>query len=173
MKNIVHRALLVLIVLMMLLGCDRNPIGPSSSNIDTTLPPVTTSGKNTFGCKYNGSYWMPVPYKTQSVDFGNGQLIIQYKKYGNNLRSTITISSFDNIVLSEGKYYFNDQFQASCLDTDNTINYTLFNDYCFIDIIKLDSINNIISGLFQFQYVNKKNDTIKISDGRFDFNYKL
>jgi len=36
---------------------------------------------------------------------------------------------------------------------------------------KLDTINQIVSGTFWFNAVNSNNDTIKITEGRFDMRY--
>jgi hypothetical protein len=43
----------------------------------------------------------------------------------------------------------------------------------FMTILKLDTVNNIISGTFQFDAINENDDTdtIKIREGRFDVKF--
>jgi hypothetical protein len=42
-----------------------------------------------------------------------------------------------------------------------------------LTILKLDTVNNIISGTFQFDAINEEDDTdtIKIREGRFDVKF--
>jgi hypothetical protein len=42
-----------------------------------------------------------------------------------------------------------------------------------LTIIHLDTINQVVSGTFQFKAVSKIGDTVKITNGRFDVHYSF
>ncbi|HVZ95348.1 MAG TPA: hypothetical protein VG847_00630 [Chitinophagaceae bacterium] len=159
-----------------------------------TLPPITQTGANTFGCKINGIVW--VPYFQCSPFTGDCSEIqiafhhptknflplafqmlfrrsdkVNYEGYFSFTNLALAgadppkaISATGNIYDSlltncnfNGVSYFYDGYPGSSQLTGNK----------FI-ITKLDTVNRIISGEFNFKlYVWP--DSINVTDGRFDF----
>lgn len=153
------------------------------------LPPITQDGNNSFGCRVNGVIW--VPHFNCSVFTGNckelglevfqgdsiSKLPISFtlgvKRTGSdgtnssfimysplaNVNQTGNI--FDSIVVlyqrDTASYYYH--FPPS---------YTLG----AVNLTKLDTINNIIAGTFYFTLHNSAGDSVVITDGRFDLNFK-
>lgn len=171
MKYIVQRALLVLIVLMMLLGCDRNPIGPSSSNIDTTLPPSTTIGNNTFGCILDSKLWLKENYSSISGDYGHGYMVITMKRNELKNNDIIMIRTPNNSVFMPGIYNFDSDNINAYYRKGESYYYTNDSLGGILEITKLDSINFILSGKFKFKALNLNNNVVKIDSGRFDVKY--
>ena len=152
-----------------------------------TLPPITQTGANTFGCKVDGKIW--VPYA--KCGFGNnpcGELIVDiFKisqnqvpvginigpgKFENNLLSYFTISSPTNIGIYgigdkidsvEIKYIKPGSIEYFEIPGTGPANYFV--------ITKLDTVNKIISGLFEATLYRSFTDSVKITDGRFDLKF--
>ena len=163
-------------LLLFIAACKKNntttptPL-PQPTICDTCLPPITTNGAGTFGCRVNGKVWLPIggsfdpPMFIETlgnrVGFG-----------GNNSPADISICmwldpiydtcyyKFPTTVLNkaEGMYLLLKKYY----DTD-----TLQNGY--IHFTRVDFKQGIFSGTFAFDtYSYDKNDTIHITDGRFD-----
>ncbi|MBN4071475.1 hypothetical protein JYT72_03075 [Crocinitomix catalasitica] len=156
-------------LISVLASCDKNK--------PKELPPITETGANTFGCYLDGQVFTPkgnlaTPglestfYSSNNglwiaainkTDFGS--TIVIYVRIGDGLDSPgvyqniYGTSSPDYIDygLAEGNYY---------IDSMTTH---------FVEITKLDLEQNLVSGRFEFSVVNPvSNDTIRITDGRFD-----
>ena len=58
---------------------------------------------------------------------------------------------------------------------NNISNYKVYqldsNQIHFVKLNKIDTVNKIIAGEFEFMAVNGKKDTIRITKGRFDSKY--
>ncbi|MEZ4919125.1 MAG: hypothetical protein R2792_08465 [Saprospiraceae bacterium] len=176
------------VLLLCIPSCIKDPIlviPPTTDNKDT-LPPITHTGANTFGCYVNGELWVAqvppgsvtihdiIPYYYESDASGN--LIISCYSVDQNRDewmsivcknsnfSTQEFCSIENSVSarykkSSGERYLSDYFT---LDTN-----------C-ITITYIDTVENIISGLFEFTVYNdtlNPNDKVRITDGRFDVRY--
>jgi hypothetical protein len=159
-----------------------------------TLPPITQTGANTFGCKINGIVW--VPYFQCSPftgDCSEVQVIFDHPTH-NFLPLVFQIATMrSNQVNYEGSFYFTNLALAAgnppraisttgniydSLETDCTFNRVSYSwdgypgsseltGNKFI-ITKLDTIAGIMSGVFNFKlYVWP--DSINVTDGRFDF----
>ncbi|KAA3633137.1 MAG: hypothetical protein DWQ02_13655 [Bacteroidetes bacterium] len=145
------------------------------------LPPITTEGKNTFGCRVNGEIWLPeAPWDLM----GGGALNPYYNIHvgGLNIAATKEISDTDiyqsislsgNDIWDTGEFNYN---HAKYLDFD----ISFCSDYRFdldttlgdkLKIIHLDTENRIISGTFEFTAINEDCDPVVITDGRFDVQY--
>jgi hypothetical protein len=144
------------------------------------LPPATTSGKNTFGCKVNGEVWIPyiegggVWDRVLNVDHDRGwvgcdQLYIgATKKYSDqaNISQVFAINVWCPII-GENEIT---PTSGIFVDFRNCGNYRVDSLSPHILIItKLDTIDNIASGNFEFTAINDDcGDTIRITEGRFD-----
>ncbi|MBX7205311.1 MAG: hypothetical protein K1X81_07785 [Bacteroidia bacterium] len=147
------------------------------------LPPATSCGAGTFGCLINGKAW-PMGkdgYHYIQAEFSNGVLDIGYyikddfnnffdrewvhlapkqiDKAGVNIFQMKEISKGFFSVRSNGNAYFS-------VDPINE------NEWASVTIFRIDSINRIASGAFDFSLYNEEGTKkIKVSSGRFDFHY--
>jgi hypothetical protein len=143
------------------------------------LPPATTSGKNTFGCKVNGEVWIahieggvfdfPI-YAIHDTGWpGCDQLLVVGKrKYdeqadiSENIALNLWCPKLEENQLSYHPSAFLDFLGCGDYYLDTLSSHILF-------ITKLDSINYIASGTFEFTAINDDcNDTLRITEGRFD-----
>lgn len=146
------------------------------------LPPATAIGANTFGCLLNGKAW-PMGrsgYHYNYVFYENGVLHIQHGIKANEHSPVDNewLSFSTNKIHTTGAYFI-----PFTYDTDFvSINYNdIFyltgtigvpNGTAYITISRLDSLNNIVSGTFDFSIYNQEGTKqMKVSSGRFDFHY--
>ena len=194
MKKTLYIALLICPFLLYNCGPD-NPLKPTPE--PDVLPPITTEGLNTAGCLVNGEVWLPKPGgafkpaidceyypRIEGSDPRSwGVLQLDLARYSNDhLDGDITVSHgwlFDTTTYTLYRNSNNpDRYGGggdyldvssggfkSYETTNNTTN--------FLRILKLDTVNQIISGTFQFDAINEEDitDTIKIREGRFDVKF--
>jgi Family of unknown function (DUF6252) len=151
------------------------------------LPPATETGANTFGAKVNGELWVPQGFGSipannllESILFPNGDLRIKAQ----NFSSSPTETEFNIVVkgvTAPGTYLLN----------SNTSHPTLSAGYGYyikrkltpedewitsstvtgsVTITKVDVINRIVSGTFQFNAASiyTPSQILSVTDGRFD-----
>jgi hypothetical protein len=149
------------------------------------LPPITTEGKNTFGCLVNGEVWLPevtpylmFVYPLQSSYQNNGFYIKATKRINNDIYQGLDIQII-NLIIEQ--YYFLNSTSA----LGNWGAYSdLYKDCLYltdttqvgsVEILKLDIPNKIISGTFEMtlykSWSNTDCDTIYITEGRFDVKF--
>lgn len=152
------------------------------------LPGLTQEGKNTFGCKINGKNWVPHGGGGFSgIEPVNGgyQATYSFNTTSNNVfilayNGKTNINIYLRSVEKAGVY----PLEFNTLDVTNQrnpFNYGYFqaedgseyltNRECTgkVNVIKADTLNNIISGTFYFTAINKNTgEKVKITDGRFD-----
>ncbi len=154
------------------------------------LTKETDNGANTFSCKVNGKIYIP----KVALFAGNPIYCQYYKSLGSEeykliigttnpdapvqhvrieitgIKSTGTYSvGAQNSYYCLGTYELNVggyNSTANRFETDNHNNGSVI-------ISKLDTINKIVSGRFEFEATNTDNDTeiAKITSGRFDLKY--
>jgi hypothetical protein len=158
--------------LALLNGCDHNNV--------PQLPPITTEGKDTFGCLIDGKLFLPnapagqgtgVHAEIQSVTDTIGIVIYS----GNNVSDqSFTISFSDTPSLKVGKEYD--------LTTKNSFfDYTEYGNspWCHYDSIITGNIKllkfditgqpKVIAGTFEIKAISKDcKKTVAITQGRFD-----
>ncbi len=177
MKDTWKILLLIFSVINLQSSC-KEPITPEPQPVlPDSLPPITTEGKNTFGCLVNDTLWLPSKrFDTPFADYKEGMLIVYADKYSFNTPiNTVSISTGYNTIKDTGKYklslYSNTKIGSF---------YSIKEKYYFTDnthigeltILKLDSINRIVSGTFYFTGFDKNTgDSVSIKDGRFDIHY--
>lgn len=167
------------------LQCPKDKNDPSNPNAELQLPAITTEGKNTIGCKIDGKVWIPysktsVPKLYASIDrnynwmFGLSGL---QKDIGVDSKNVIEIyvrplSTDTFFLLTKNKYgnvahYFPTlAVGAQAFNSDEALN----NGY--VHILRFDSVNQIISGTFQFTAIDSfTNEKHEITDGRFDLHF--
>lgn len=145
------------------------------------LPPATVSGAGTFGCLVNEEVWVPdrgtLFVRNLDYSFNKGSFNIYARKKNKVSDQSISVN-FNNSIFSTGIY----------LLEDNDLNGADFHDSnrsCFYEtdsipngknkgqlvISRLDTINRIISGTFEFTSEKQGCRILKVRDGRFDFKY--
>jgi hypothetical protein len=143
------------------------------------LPPITTEGKNTFGCKVNGSIYMPQGGALQGgskgadVTFEGGVATLNLWTANFKTNQAIQLIIFDKDDLIEGKEYnlstpdffieYSEEKPSICFFDVVTLGY--------LTILKYDRTNNIVSGTFTFSLVSNLlecPDKKTITEGRFD-----
>lgn len=154
--------LLLLFIMAVTLSCCNKNDDQSANPIDQ-LPPATQTGENTFGFLLNGepqsitnSSQMSAIYQGGFVQFGAGGVFI-------TLNNPFEIDI--NYDLAGKARYIEDNGQQSC--------YYDFEDSFEGNIIftKIDQVNYIISGTFEFSTVNDVCEVVMITNGRFDMQY--
>ena len=134
------------------------------------LPPLTTSGENTFGCLVNGdaevitnSLEMVAIYQGGGVQFGGGGIYM--------------------VVLDPFTMRIPYEFKGVGVGTSRARykNKGQDGEFCFYEFedtyegsltfSRIDRTNFIISGTFEFSTVTEDCDTVHITDGRFDVQY--
>jgi hypothetical protein len=155
----------------------------SSSDPEPTLPPATQEGKNTFGCKINGKNWVPGGALESNWSWREYALIGEY----NTDREVFEISAMGNyngvktyigLGTSNGNPKHSDILYPNFsiyFERNGKkwlyANKPLPTPYYEVTITKLDTINKIVAGRFHFMVISGANDTIKVTDGRFDLKY--
>jgi len=148
------------------------------------LPPETQEGKNTFGCLVNGKVWIP----TGMVTFPSPNIHAEISKNEFSieaLKSRGQAISFNiKIPLNVGVYNLNSKnsqaFYANGItncyyQTDTILSKGI------LEITKFDTLNNIVSGKFNFiafkykpiiiEVIGDCDSSIAITEGRFDIKY--
>jgi len=166
-------------------GCDDTP------NPEPTLPPVTTTGANTFGCKVNGKLWLPNKKKNSDLSNIEGGIKARWKDGKNDVNFydfllfasngkgdgfQVYLNRLSSTGISQLTYPFN--IWPGCSQCDVSYGYYYAKDkrYTSLEVIesrvnltRYDTLNLIFSGTFSFTAKNRTgNDTVQVTDGRFD-----
>ncbi len=175
-----------LLVLMITILCSALQCNKDKNNPPTTLPPITQEGKNTFGCKIDGEIWVPY-YKCGGTGNTCGELFVDVypaiiqQKILIEINMSFTKKNQDN---SSTGFQINTKQNFKLFTTGNKIDslniefstsgfkfYRNSNNNGFFQITKLDTLNNIISGLFETTLYVSATDSVKITEGRFDLRF--
>jgi hypothetical protein len=193
MKKYILAGLLPLLTATLLLhACYPDPPSTYEPNIIdyTVLPPITQTGANTFGCKVNGKVWVPrVPYGTflyRPIDVlvsekngsGSGGVTCNLVDIEQGIDNWLQIS-FALTYFKTGDFCYgisggrgSAQFRT-VQGVWYSSNFHPNPNNC-INITRFDTIENIISGTFQFDVYKDtipNNHKIEITEGRFDLRY--
>jgi hypothetical protein len=178
--------LTIFIVTLLFTACKKEP--------GDNLPQLTFEGKNTFGCKIDGVSWTPkgiygwtfIDYPTSGGYFAeyNKPLVhvwIKTNDPGGHI--DLYIKNYDSYnYLKPGKYVLNKNTSSRPFGYGIYHSYGMYwvNDKEYItdslhtgwiELIKSDSVNKIVSGRFEFDAYNATNGKIyKITEGTFDYN---
>ncbi|MFH6985928.1 hypothetical protein [Marinoscillum luteum] len=139
------------------------------------LPPLTTTGENTFGCLVNGEAFVVTNTSQQVAIFQQGQLQFGGNIDKDDLDEGLSILIGDPIETNKTYIYAMEPsfFMRYYLRTSaSNCRYEVEDTYKgSITFTKIDRTNLIISGTFEFSTVTAGCDTVKITDGRFDMQY--
>ncbi|MEM9981612.1 MAG: DUF6252 family protein, partial [Bacteroidota bacterium] len=182
--------------LLILFGCISNDSDPDPNLIprEETLPDATQTGRNTLGCLVDGEVWLPISRSLTLapliVNYLNHSFSITARKKVNDVNQTIVMAVEDE-VNSIGTYELLDESQYGFftdLNNDCTY-YTSSTHKGTLEITKLDTVNHIIAGRFEFTFqesecpVDETEEgcpvppeergcpTVRVTQGRFDLKY--
>ncbi len=181
MKKIIIYTCLLFVILNT--QCEKDT--PDPNNIPG-LPPATQIGANTFGCLVNGKPWVPAGSNgtaNLSIDYDSGInngifniAAINNVSASQYSRIWIGIDDSINILKSPYTLVINNKSIAfiKYSKNGNCIVRSFDNDVISsgkITITKHDKATRIISGNFE-AYLSKIGcDTVKLTEGRFDFKF--
>lgn len=159
------------------------PVDPLSQ-----LPPATQTGARTFGCLINGQKFVPENknliqgpvLQCNYIYTGGGyHLTVAGGSITSDGRLNGVIVGTDSLAIAQGGVYTFKTFASGNALASYTIypqvgiiqyvtNTTLSGQ---LNITKLDTVKQVVSGTFYFTAVNDSNDTVKVTGGRFDMPY--
>ncbi len=171
---------LVALIIISLSACKKDKNITGTGTKPQQLPPITTEGKNTFGCLVNGEVWLPEVTPFQMLQY---PLVSSYQ-FGNFMvlaKKNITNKEILEVI----ELYIKDLYIEDVYILDSPIvpvgSYGNYINFCFyvtdttqigeLEIIKLDTINKIIAGTFEMKLWKDGCDTINITEGRFDVKF--
>jgi len=178
-KHLLHLATLLLLALT---ACHKDD---TPQDCPPGLPCATQTGENTFGCYINGEPWVakvepdvwaPTAHaiaatydETSYLSYNNNFVSISGSYYGDDFSyvslAFYPLTSTGSVIIdSLGLYRFEYRAPDVLYKIDTMSNYN-------IEIIKLDTINKILSGKFKFGAKSSAGEAIEITDGRFDVKY--
>jgi hypothetical protein len=169
----------LLLPLCALLSCHKHDPAPVDQ-----LPPATQTGQYTFGCLLNGQPWTPQGFdgtSNYSIDYdpsyAQGTLsIAAYRYTSSDSHSNQTIGLFSDSLKSTGRYKLRaGGHHGAVVDISAGCQYYSNRPpiYCkgTLVVTRLDKQAGIIAGTFEFTLAKAGCDTVKVTNGRFD--YKL
>jgi hypothetical protein len=175
MKN----GILFLLSLFILASCKKD--------VDE-LPPATQTGANTFGAKLDGSLWIPRDFGIaptapilEARYAGDHSIFINARDFSSSPTETEFEIYLKNIT-GPGLVQLN---QLTDKYPNHTASYGLYSKRKFmplndwitgpqhtgtVNVTRLDTLNHIISGTFEFSAKSTDNtaDPITVTEGRFD-----
>ena len=183
MKKCTLFLLVLLFATLLAASCKKEKAQDNPTELEM-LPPATQTGANTFGCLVNGKAWTVQnkdcsiicddPFKVFYDGANGGNLTI----IGKNIDGAKPINQSIIIGLDSTNYK-----NTFILNTNNALHlgFTFVNNNLFIRswdslvmangnvmLTKYDLANGIISGNFEFSLIKPNNETINITNGRFD-----
>lgn len=186
-------SLLFICVLVLLvtssLQCHKHKDEPQK---EKELPPITQEGKNAFGCRINGEVW--VPYYSCSGMSSNpcGELVVDVHQISPNDPSLFSLNiaaeqkKEDNsltvfsihTLMNQGISSTGNKIDSLTINFQRPVaqlyyNYNYYNKIEKFEISKLDTVNKIISGLFELTLYKSPSDSVMITDGRFDLKFQV
>jgi hypothetical protein len=172
-----RKLLLILITTFTLCSCDKDNDKPT--NPVSQLPPATQVGANTFGCLINGEPFVVSNTSNQTAIYQDGGLLIGGQKNINNNFSQVSVfiseTSIGEIIAENNSYVLNSNTVPKgeyYIENQNCFYFTSSNYSGSITITKLDNINFIVSGTFEFKSISDNCEgIIDITNGRFDLQY--
>ncbi|MFC5283644.1 DUF6252 family protein [Pedobacter alpinus] len=144
------------------------------------LPAATQEGKNIMAAKVNGKTWVKTACWScigagggLNVSYENGILSIRGEQFVSKTNDNVIGILIQNPKIGDN-IVDGSRINLEYNDYGNKKYYkTYSNSIGVVNITKIDTIKKIISGTFHFDAVNENdlNDTVSITDGRFDVTY--
>lgn len=166
MKNL----LFLLAVSLIFICCNNDDNNQPTDPIDQ-LPPATQTGENTFGCLVNGEVMIPNNSMYMSAIYQGGGVQISGEINKNGISQSILITVLEPFTINQ-TYSLINKSRFIKYSEENTCYYDF--EHCYeghVKFTKIDQVNYIISGTFEFSTVNDECEVVHITNGRFDMQY--
>lgn len=143
------------------------------------LPNATQEGKNFFACRINGNNFIAnynIHHTVAELKNDNLLVVTGSDRTRNNYFHQL-LFSIGRLITSNTTYLYDSTNIKMSYYTDSTCqgissNAILLNAKSGkIQLTRFDKTSKIVSGTFECVYPILNCDTLKITDGRFDFNY--
>lgn len=190
-KEIIFLLFLLATGVTWMLSCRKEPGGPTKKD-PCPWPDITTEGKHTLGFKINGKEWVPcvdlyalavslraIDALMTESDGSNALSLVGTRSLLSTGDSTISGYGINLRPLHEGKIDITEM--TSCAFNFSQHGGSIFqNEWNLptsrqgfnLEILKLDTAKNIVSGRFEATLLPKfGKDTLFITEGRFDVSY--
>jgi hypothetical protein len=168
------------ILTLLLASCDRCEEDPTPKTELEKLPPATQEGKHTFGCLVDGKSWVTRISTDVSSFYQEGVLLITAFNNNKDVHQGMSIHIHDQ-NLSEQQYHLSDnnrdQFSNAANFGDSISKCAFETTSEFTGTVVITHLDEgygkwIISGTFEFEaYSSECQQTVKVTDGRFDLTY--
>ena len=156
--------LLLTITLMISCGSDDD----NSQNPIDQLPPATQTGTNTFGFLVNGEPINVTNTSQQTAIYQQGLLQLGGGGIGidiSNISTNVEYNLIGITLTGRARYQVDPNPQLGCqYEFEDTYEGSIL-------FTKIDTVNFIISGTFEFSTITDGCEDIKITNGRFDLQY--
>ncbi|MGB5982647.1 MAG: DUF6252 family protein [Nonlabens sp.] len=169
------KAIFTLIFSLALIACNKNDDDDGSVDPISQLPPETSTGENTFGYLINGEPINITNTNGQVAIFQGGLLQIAGETDSSEVDTSIRIRIDDPIQVNtiyeltnipESRALYNKRVN------DVSCDYRFEDTYRGIIVFtRIDRVNYIISGTFEFSTTNENCGDVDITEGRFDLQY--
>jgi hypothetical protein len=155
------------------------------------LPEATQTGANTFGCKVDGNFWVPMGFGiVPTAPILEARFVVEHDLLINarNFSSSPTETEFEFFIKNAagpGTYLLNTTVSYPTMAASYAYyvhrKFTPDNEWITstqytgsITITKIDTVNLFVSGNFQFQAINMYNapQPLNVTEGRFDIKTK-
>jgi hypothetical protein len=168
-------------IFLLILLASLSSVKCKKTDAEDQLPPITTSGANTFGCLVDGKVWVPHgDFSVSGLSFDYFIDLIDKKPYlhilANNRKTNKSVICFNLENITDTGSYNKVKFKNSYIFYDDGSKSFYMNDSSnSIRLTKFDTTAKIISGEFSFfcspdtsAHLNK---IVHITEGRFDCKY--
>jgi len=174
MKNL---TLICFASILLSMACSKKNEEPS-----TVLPDATQIGANTFGAFTNGTLLLPRSIRIKSADmvaYYNPTAIspsVNFNIYADDevVDPIRTIQIISKTPLQQGQNYSLQVSPTNPVSATYTGNleYNVIAPLTgMLNITKLDTQNQIMSGTFYFDAIDSKGEKVSVTDGRFDVKF--
>ncbi|MCL1937869.1 MAG: hypothetical protein FWF52_05690 [Candidatus Azobacteroides sp.] len=173
MKTLLLTALLYIFAFLDFSSCNKEVLNE--------MPPETQTGANTLGCLIDGELfvggcctpWMTPPFNALYNTVSDKLYLSSYGKVNVNNSGCIDMEIYhpiqNNIQTNALMFYYSTSESSTCVRYLTSTNREVF-------ITKLDTVNKIVSGRFQFTGYCSNDDsanTKQITQGRFDLKLNI
>lgn len=185
MKHTITYSVLILICLCTI-SCKKTHNNATDPNNIPGLPPATQIGANTFGCLVNGVPWVPAGSNgtpNLSIDydpgFNNGIFTIsamrvispsQTTSIGIGIRDSLNFFSSPKLLSLSSNSLFGVYYNDFVNCTYGYFDTAIIREGQIL-IAVLNRTSRIIAGTFEAMLIKPSCDTIRITNGRFDFKF--
>ncbi len=152
MKKFIFFSAIALLALVTL-GCEKEK---KEEKNWTSLPPETQEGKNTIGCLIDGELWATNYWGLVNIMHAN------------------MYADFSIQNMGDGKDVLGKKLKGELSFQLKNLQFFISKEP-YIYLTKFDTTNKIISGRFYCKAIHEynKNDTIKVTEGRFDMKLNI